>query len=133
MAVDKDKHRVLPRRIRWLALAAGCSSGVAGCLIMGYYFAIYPVPLILGAAAQPRYPLCGRWIIRIGALILSIPVLPYGGGLMLLSVKHLYGAHDFNFLSVLTLWAVSFSLLTWCDVALVIDAFKGGRARQTKH
>jgi len=129
--VNESEHPIVSRKTRWLAVAAGCFSGVAGCLIMGWYFAIYPVPLILGAAAQPRYPLCGTWIMRIGALILSIPVLPYGGGLILLSVKHLYGAHDFNFLAVLTLWAVSFSLVAWCDVALVIDAIKAKRARQT--
>ena len=131
MGADEAKHGIFPGRIRLLAILAGCVSGLIGSLSMGYGFAIFPSLLILGAVAQPLFPRSGRWIMRIGALILSIPVLPYGGGLMLLSVKHLYGAHDFNFLAVLTLWAVSFSLLTWCDVVLLVEAIRGSRPRQT--
>jgi hypothetical protein len=98
---------------------------------MGVGFAIYSSFLILGAVAQPRFPRSGRWIMYIGALILSVLVLPYGAGMMFYGVKTLHRDHDYVWLGVFTLWVMSFSLVTWCDVALVIDAIKAKRAVQT--
>ena len=130
MGTDEAKHRILPRKIRLLAVAAGCLSGVAGCLGMGLLFWIYPSLLILGAVAQPRFPRSGRWLMYVGAPILSVWILPYGVGVVSDGVRNLPRYHDVNSLVVIILWAMSFSLVAWCDIALVIEAIKANRPRQ---
>ena len=130
MGTDEAKHRVLPRKIRLLAVVAGGLSGVAGCLGTGLAFWIYPSLLIVGAVAQPRSPLSGRWLMYVGAPILSVWILPYGVGVVCEGVRNLPRYHDLNSLVVITLWAVSFSLVAWCDIALVIEAIKANRPRQ---
>jgi len=69
----------------------------------------------------------------VGAPILSVWILPYGVGVVFEGVRNLPRYHDVDSLVLIILWAVSFSLVTWCDVALVIDAIKAKRARQTEN
>ena len=87
MGTDEAKHRILPGRIRLLAVVAGCLSAVAGSSGMGPGFAIYSGILVLGAAAQPGFPRSGRVLTYIGALILSVVILPYGAGIVFTVVR----------------------------------------------
>lgn len=132
MGVDEAKHGIFPGRIRLLAILAGCISGLIGSLSMGYGFAIFPSLLILGAAvAQPLLPRSGRWIMLIGALMLSVAALPFGAEMMFYGIRPLARYHDFNALGVFTLWVMSFLLVAWCDVVLLVEAIRGSRPRQT--
>jgi hypothetical protein len=101
---------------------------------MGPGFAIYSGILVLGAAAQPRFPRSGRVLTYIGALILSVVILPYGAGIVLTVVRELHRHHEYNysFLGLITLWVLSVVFVTWCDVALVIEAIKANGPRQTQ-
>jgi len=67
----------------------------------------------------------------VGAPILSVWILPCGVGVVSEGVRNLPRYHDLNALVVIALWAVSFSLVAWCDIALVVEAIKANHPRQT--
>jgi hypothetical protein len=107
---------VVSGKIRWLAVLAGFSSAVFAAMAFGAPF------LILGAVIQPRARTSGRWLIWLGALFLSLVVIPFGTGVVLENARHL-GRDNWSF-TMFPLFVVSTALVCWCDVALVIDAFK---------
>jgi hypothetical protein len=114
--------RAVPRKVRWLAIAAGCFSGVAGFLLYGLLFLFVPAILILGAILQPHSPRLGRWFLSVGALLLSVYVglflAPQAvGAIMGLPLDHTF--HDWTVASVLL---VSVVLVAWSDVALILEA-----------
>jgi hypothetical protein len=126
---EEQTDPILPRKIRWLAVAAGCFSALAWSL-GGLYFAIVSGPLIVGAIVQPRFRRLGTALVAAGALYLSFWVLPYGIGILFGTVRTLRQYHDLIRLGVTSLWVVSILLVGWCDAALVIDAVKRRRARR---
>ena len=115
---------ILPGKIRWIALAAGCLSLVTGSTGLGLGFAIWACPLILGAALQPRFPRPGAWLMAADALLLSFWMLPIGIGILFDTARNLHRYHDFVLLGVTFLWVLSSLLVGWCDAALVIEAVK---------
>ena len=121
---------VVASRVRWPAIATGCLTAVAGSLSFGWLFPIVPGFLILGAIVQPRFPRPGRGLMCVGALFLTITVLPIGFGILFESFRTLRSHPDFNMLGMTLLWVVSFLLVMWCDIALVIEGVRLGRARQ---
>jgi uncharacterized membrane protein len=60
----------------------------------------------------------------VGALFLSLYVLPIGAVILLECLKTLRSYHDFNIVAVTLGWAGSFLLLAWCDAALMIESRK---------
>ena len=57
----------------------------------------------------------------VGALFLSLWVLPIGVIVLLGCLKTLRIYHDFNVVAVTLGWAGSFLLLAWCDAALMVE------------
>ena len=111
-------------RTRWLAILAGCVAGITGSLSVSLFFPIVPSLLILGAIAQPRFHRSGFWLMVVGAVFLSLWVLPIGVIVLLgaLTTLHLY--HDFNIVAGILGWIGSFLLLAGCDAALMIESRK---------
>jgi hypothetical protein len=60
----------------------------------------------------------------VGALFLSLYVLPIGAFIVSDSFKTLRLYHDFNVVAVTFGWAGSFLLLAWRDAALMIESRK---------
>ena len=118
---SKKAVSVIPHRIRWLAISAGCVSGLAGLITVGLPPVFVPLPLILGAIVQPSAPRLGRWLLLVGAMLLSVSVgilfVPSAVERMaILSDNHDAGVVGVNFLFVL-----SIALVMWTDVELVIN------------
>ena len=111
-------------RTRWLAILAGCVAGITGAVSISLFFPLVASLLIFGAIAQPRFHRTGFWLMLVGALFLSLYVLPIGAGILLGSFKTLRLYHDFNIVAVTLGWAGSFLLLAWCDAALMIEGRK---------
>jgi hypothetical protein len=110
---------VVSAKIRWLAVLAGCSSAIFAALAFGAPF------LILGAIVQPWARTTGRWLIWLGAFLLSLMVVPFGTGIVLGQARHL-GRDNWSF-SIFPLFVLSTALIYCCDIALVTDAFKSKR------
>jgi len=109
-------------RTRWLAILAGCVAAITGAVSVTLLFPIIPSILIFGAIAQPRFHRSGFWLMLVGALFLSLWVLPIGAVILLGSFKTLRLYHDFNMVAGTFGWAASFLLLAWCDAALMIES-----------
>jgi hypothetical protein len=126
--VYNHAERVLPRKIRLLAVIAGCFGAIA---LLGFsaLFSVSAIPLIMGALVQPKLPYLGRWLISVAAPALSMWII-LGGGVFWLET--LRGGNPFlpyllpMVLSVV--WMVSPILFIWCDVALLLEAFQNRRA-----
>ena len=111
-------------RTRWLAILTGCVAAITGAVSVSLFFPIVPSLLIFGAIAQPRFHRSGFWLMLVGAILLSLYVLPIGAFILLDSFKTLRLHHEFNVVAVTFGWAGSFSLLAWCDAALMIESHK---------
>jgi hypothetical protein len=109
-------------RTRSLAILAGCVAAITGAVSLSQLFPIVSSPLIFGAIAQPRFPRSGFWLMLVGALVLSVYMLPFGTVVLLDSFKTLRSHHDFNIVAVTLGWVSSFLLLVWCDAALLIES-----------
>ena len=103
-------------KLRWLAILAGCFSAVFGAAAFGASF------LILGAAIQPRARTTGRWLMQLGALLLSLIVVPFGTETVFEGAKRL-GRDNWSF-TIFPLIVVSTALVFWCDIALVVEALR---------
>jgi hypothetical protein len=120
----KYAEQLVAPRTRWLAIAAGCVSGLAGSLPFGPLFSALPLILIVGAVFQRWSPHPGRWLMWLGAFFLTMDVAVFlGPGV--LSPKRLLGPYyDRNLLIFFVLSLASLALVGWCDLALIIDARK---------
>jgi hypothetical protein len=116
---DRTSAGVVSAKVRWLAIAAGCSAASFGVAGFGLCF------LILGAAIQPRAPITARWLMWIGALLLTLlevslaPEMILEGAKLLRSGHGTEGAPAYGLLLYL-----STILVIWCDVALVMDGLR---------
>lgn len=117
---------IVSASIRWLAFLAGCSSAAFGLAALGSPF------LILGALIQPRARITGRWLMWLGALLLSQVVLPYGFVIANDGINVLRGNHENAFVLMSSLLAISAVLVCLCDVALVIEALKSKGDKWTR-
>lgn len=103
-------------KLRWLAILAGCFSAVFGAMAFGAPF------LILGAAIQPRARTAGRWLMWLGALLLSLVVVPFGSGIVFEGAQRL--GRDNESFTIFPLFVVSTALVCWCDIALVMESLR---------
>jgi hypothetical protein len=121
-AAPGQTTKIIPSKIRWVAIAAGSLSGFTGSLLFGPLFLLIPSPLILGAIVQPYSPRPGRSLMSVGAFFLSLYaglfVAPQAYGAI--SMLHLYYA--LNHITLLGLLLVSLSFVIWCDIVLVADS-----------
>lgn len=127
LGINESEYRtnmIVSGKIRWLAVVTGCFTAVAGSFGFGLYFSIVPTFLIVGAIAQPRSPRSGRWLMWVGALFLSLWVLPVG-------ISALLSYRLVGRLDVIALSLVSVLLVSSCDFALLIDAVRMRRAGGT--
>jgi hypothetical protein len=117
-------EQLVAPRTRWLAIAAGCVSGLAGSLPFGPLFSALPLILVLGAVLQQWSPHPGRWLMWLGAFFLTMDVAVFLGRAVLSPMRLLAPYYDRNILIVFVLSLASLALVGWCDVALIIDARK---------
>jgi hypothetical protein len=70
----EEKAHNFPGWLRLPAILAGGLSGLAGFLVFGIVFCFVPIVLILGAIIQPYAPHLGRWVLLVGAMLVSVYV-----------------------------------------------------------
>lgn len=117
-------EQLVPPRTRWLAIAAGCVSGLAGSLPFGPLFSALPLILIVGAVLQRWSPHPGRWLMWLGAFFLTMNIAVLLGPGVLSPKRLLAPYYDWNLLIFFVLSLASLALVGWFDVALIIDARK---------
>ncbi|MGZ7090482.1 MAG: hypothetical protein ACXVKH_13525 [Candidatus Angelobacter sp.] len=110
--------------LRWLAACTGLVA-VSGGAMTSLYLP-FPIMLIVGAAILGKWPRTGRWLIWIGASVLSVCLLP--AYVVLLGEMH-FAYVDFLIFLIDIGWIGTLILLPLCDVILVIDAFKRRQAK----
>lgn len=103
---------IVSAKLRWLAVFAGCSSAIFGVIAFGAPF------LILGAVIQPRARTSGRWLMWLGAVLLSL-VVPYGIGIV-------FSRFSWK-IEIFPLFLLSTVLVCWCDLAIVMEALRSKR------
>jgi hypothetical protein len=121
-------EQLVPPRTRWLAIAAGCVSGLAGSLPFGPLFSALPLILVLGAILQRWSPHPGRWLMWLGAFYLTMVVAMFLAPAVLSPKRLLAPYYDRNILIFFALSVASLALVGWCDLALIIDARKSKNA-----
>jgi hypothetical protein len=120
LAFNKSEHRdglIVSDRIRWLAIVTGLFTAVAGTFAGGLFF-LMPIPLIIGAVVQPRFPRAGRGLICAGALWLTFLVFGFGI-LFVLERRSTDRLGMFDLITVVLVLLVAF-----CDLAIVIEEVK---------
>jgi hypothetical protein len=105
--------------LRWLAACTGLVA-VSGGAMTSLYLP-FPVMLIVGAAILGKWPRTGRWLMWIGASVLSVCLLPTY--ILLLREMH-FSYADLLILLIDIGWIGTLILLPLFDVMLLIDAFK---------
>ena len=113
--ISKNRNLLL----RWLAACTGLVA-FSGAALTSLYLP-FPVVLIVGAAILSKWPRTGRWLMWIGASVLSVCLLP--AYVLLLREMH-FAYADLLILLIDIGWIGTLILLPLCDVMLVIDAFK---------
>jgi hypothetical protein len=104
-------------RTRWIAVATGCVTALAGIPAISLLSLVLSGFLIIGAALAGRFPRYGRDLTWFGAGISSAWGIPLG--LYVLYLSHLPGSD----LRVIPAVAIPLILLICCDVFLTKDAF----------
>jgi hypothetical protein len=110
-------NAIVSNKVRWLAIAAGCFTAVAGSLGLTLGFVIVPIILIVGAIVQPRFTRAGRVLMCAGALSLSFWMLSFC--VFILPESRFAGRPG-----AIAFTIVSALLVVWCDVAIVIEEVK---------
>jgi hypothetical protein len=114
---------------RWIAIATVCVTGAATLTANGAF--LMTVPLILGLIADAAGARRGRWLMWMGAAFLSVTILQMELVIFPEFVTELRSSHKLGGLGpvLFPLWIASILLITWCDVAFVIDAVKARNGR----
>lgn len=118
---------VVTVKIRRLAVVAGSSCAVFGVASFGYLFPILGAFVVIGAIVQPRALTTGRWLMWLGALLLTLISVPYGSKTVLEDAKMLGSIHDSSLIVMFSLAVVSVVSVLCCDVALVVEGVKSRR------
>jgi hypothetical protein len=119
--IDGSKHSTdgsTSLKTRWIAICAGLTL-VPGCFGITLFYLILPVLLVAGAIIAGRRPSTGRWLMWIGAFLLSVLVFPW----CVVALIHPPSRVVFMIFACIA----SAIFLPLCDVMLIIDAFKARR------
>jgi hypothetical protein len=111
---ESPNKLTVSNRTRWFAVITGLVAAVAGVFAGGLFLAM-PIPLILGAVIQPRFPRAGRALICAGAVWLTFWV--FDAGFFTVLETHStdrLGLADFLVVVVVLLVAL-------CDFAIVTE------------
>lgn len=122
------RDRILSSRLRRLAVAAGCVSGIA--LVSFGVLSAFGILPILGAAIQRRTPRLGRLVLYVGIALLTYLVVPFGIVALRETIETGFFPLDFVALTLSLAWMLSLPLVIWCDVALAVEAVKERRSRR---
>jgi hypothetical protein len=117
---------ILSARVRWVAIAAGCVGGIFG-MGLTLLFPIFSVPLILGAIVHPSTPRPGKWLMWVGALVLSCTGLYFSWGVMLDDLRNGLRYPDFMTVGIFYLSIATVIIVSWCDLELVVEAIRRTR------
>lgn len=110
---DNEQADILPRRIRWLAIATGVAASLA---LFPALLLFNPVLLTGGGIIQRRFPNAGKWLMWAGAAQLSVLLITY---------DVLFFPHPLPNPSYMRLtFSVATILVIWCDVEFVVDGLK---------
>ncbi len=110
---------IAPFHVRIVAMLAGCFSATWGMLVFGWPFAAVSSLLIVGAIIQPRSPIPGKWLMWVGAFVLTLVVLPIGLQTIFGGTKALGFPRDRFMILNLSLCLISVLLVVCCDGMLV--------------
>src|ERR1700686_3987232 len=110
----------MPVTLRWLAIASGCSCGLAGSMLFGYLFLIFPSAQILGAVVEAYSPRFGRVLLSIGACIFTVYATLFIAPQAFRAISLLGLYIDLPHISLFRLLIISLALLVWSDIALLI-------------
>jgi hypothetical protein len=113
----------LPRRARYVAIAAGFFSAASAALGLGVLAIVLPAFLLGTAILEPYVPRTGKWLIWIIAFILSVYTLPIGVMIIRDGISTLRPYHDPAILGILASWLLTLFFLIWCDAELILDAY----------
>ena len=114
---------VSPLGTRWLVIGAGCFYGLVGFLHYGWFFVFVPIILVFGAVVQPWFSRLGRWLLALGAFIVTIYGLLFAAPAVEL-IGRLPLHHSLEEVVSLLLFLVTVLLIVWCDVALIMEERK---------
>jgi hypothetical protein len=109
-------------KVRWLAGITGCVTALA-CLWIGIPFMPMPALLILGCILAGRWPNSGKWLMWVGALLLSVFVMPFCVAILRfpeVPVNH----SDLGGILLISLVVASVILIPLCDVTFFVVGFK---------
>jgi hypothetical protein len=118
----------IPVNLRWLALAAACSSGLAGSLLFGPLFLMFPSIQILGAVVEAYSARFGQVLLWIGGCILTFYAATFLAPQALGAISVLHVRNDLTHIALFLLLVVSLALIVWCDLALVVFAIRSRRS-----
>jgi hypothetical protein len=122
--MDSNRMR---RSLRWIAALTGLVT--FSSLAITLLYLPLPVLLIVGASVARRKPHTAKWLMYIGASVLSVFVLPVYAVLLFEPREHL---HDAVALLINLGWKASLILLPLFDVMLVLDWIKARRPVHTQ-
>jgi hypothetical protein len=105
--------------LRWLAACTGLATLSSAAITMLYL--PFPVILIVGAVVAGKWPHTGRWLMGIGASVLSVCLLPI---YVLLLPELRFAYVDFLVLLIDIGWVGTLIILPLCDTMLLLDGFE---------
>ena len=130
---ESEPLKSMPVRLRWLALAAGCSCGLVGSLLFGPVFVIFPLIQILGAVVVACSPRLGIVLLWIGACILTFYAAMFLAPQALGAISVLHVRNDLTHIALFLLLVASLALLVWCDIALLIFTLRARKIPRVPH
>jgi 4-amino-4-deoxy-L-arabinose transferase-like glycosyltransferase len=123
-------QRVLPQKIRWLAIATGPVTGIA-LLSLFWPGVVLAILLMFAGIVQPRSPQFGRLVLSVVAPLISVLVIPVSFMILWETLGGEFGGpHDLRFLAMTLSWMLSPILLLCCDAALLVEARRERRERR---
>jgi hypothetical protein len=123
------QQRVLPQRIRWLAIAAGFVTGSA-LLSFAWFLSVPAILLMFAGIVQPRSPQLGRIVLSVVAPLIGVWVIPTGAWFLWEMVSGENFRHDLLGLAITLSWLLAPILLIWCNAALLAEARRERRSRR---
>jgi hypothetical protein len=124
--MDSDRMR---RSLRWTAALTGLVT--FSSLAITLLYLPLPVLLIIGASVAGCRPRTAKWLMYIGASVLSACVLPVYAVLLFEPQEHLH-LHDAVALLINLGWKASLILLPLFDLMLVLDWIRARRPVHTQ-